>query len=201
MRKIQNPKRDGTIKKRMLQIIGALLSVTLLLCVPLSATAQKNVRITLNAADISIPKALELIEKQSGYHFVYNKNIVSASDKVSVKVTNATITSTLDRLFANRGISYEIDDKYIILKSGPKSAPNKTDKTVVQKVTGFVRDSSGEPLIGATVAVKGKKRAPCRRGRRLQHRGVERRRACLFLYRIQPQRGESRGRRQGRRSA
>ena len=157
MRKIQNPKRDGTITKRMLQIIGALLSVTLLLCVPLSATAQKNVRITLNAADISIPKALELIEKQSGYHFVYNKNIVSASDKVSVKVTNATITSTLDRLFANRGISYEIDDKYIILKSGPKSAPNKTDKTVVQKVTGFVRDSSGEPLIGATVAVKGKK--------------------------------------------
>lgn len=157
MRKIQNPKRDGTIKKRMLQIIGALLSVTLLLCVPLSATAQKNVRITLNAADISIPKALELIEKQSGYHFVYNKNIVSASDKVSVKVTNATITSTLDRLFANRGISYEIDDKYIILKSGPKSAPGKTDKAVVQKVTGFVRDSSGEPLIGATVAVKGKK--------------------------------------------
>ena len=148
MRKIQFPKRNRNIKKRMLCFIGVILWVIPLLCVPFSVSAQKNVRVTLNETDISIPKALELIEKQSGYHFVYNKNIADFNAKVSPKVTNVTITVALDNLFAGKGITYEIDDKYIVLKAGAKP-----QKVVASKVSGFIKDNNGEPLIGATVAV------------------------------------------------
>lgn len=152
MREILLFKRNRIIKKRILQYLGVILWMIPLLCAPITVSAQNVARVTLNETDISIPHALELIEKQSGYHFVYNKNIADFKAKVNVKVTDASITSALDKLFAGRGISYEIDGKYIVLKGGAKPR-----QTVPSKVTGLIKDSSGEPLIGATVAVKGKK--------------------------------------------
>ena len=137
--------------KRTLHYLGVLFLMIGILSVPLSVSAQKNVRITLDRTDIPMTEALELLEHQSGYHFVYNKNIADFNEKVTLKVKNESLTGVLDKLFDGKGISYEINDRYVVLKSGADTRKGK-----VTKVSGFVRDKDGEPLIGAAVAVKDK---------------------------------------------
>ncbi|MBJ2198258.1 MAG: TonB-dependent receptor [Muribaculaceae bacterium] len=154
MRKIQFLFRKCIIMNRLFHCAGLLLVFLTAVCFPLSAEARKDMRVTLNETGIPMPKLLELIEKQSGCHFVYNKNITDFNAKVSLKVVDAPLESALNKLFAGRGISYEIDDKYVILKSGGKAQPKKS---VPMKVTGIISDKNAEPLIGATIAVKGKK--------------------------------------------
>lgn len=125
MRKIQFLFRKCIIMNRLFHCAGLLLVFLTAVCFPLSAEARKDMRVTLNETGIPMPKLLELIEKQSGCHFVYNKNITDFNAKVSLKVVDAPLESALNKLFAGRGISYEIDDKYVILKSGGKAQPKK----------------------------------------------------------------------------
>ena len=139
-----------TTMKQVLKCMGLLFLMIGMLGVPLSASAQKNVRITLDETDITMAKALELLERQSGYNFIYNKDIADFNAKVTVRFKNENLAGALDKLFDGKGISYEINDRYVVLKS---AAGARKDK--VSKVSGFVRDGEGLPLTGAAVTVKG----------------------------------------------
>ncbi len=106
--------------------------------------------VTLRNENITLSKALDLIQAQTGYNFVYNESIGNLDSKVSLNVTGQPISVALKQLFSGKDISFGIEDKYIILKKTPKAPSNEIT------VTGNVSDKSGEPLIGATVAIKGK---------------------------------------------
>ena len=97
--------------KQVLKCMGLLFLMIGMLGVPLSASAQKNVRITLDETDITIAKALELLERQSGYNFIYNKDIADFNAKVTVRFKNENLAGALDKLFDGKGISYEINDR------------------------------------------------------------------------------------------
>lgn len=98
MRKIQFLFRKCIIMNRLFHCAGLLLVFLTAVCFPLSAEARKDMRVTLNETGIPMPKLLELIEKQSGCHFVYNKNITDFNAKVSLKVVDAPLESALNKL-------------------------------------------------------------------------------------------------------
>ncbi len=106
--------------------------------------------VTLRNQDVTLAKALDLIQEQTGYNFVYNENIGNLESKVSLNVSNLPISSALKQLFDGKDINFEIEDKYVILKKGTKAPSNDI------AVSGVVSDTSGEPLIGASVVIKGK---------------------------------------------
>lgn len=138
------PVRLACMLRRGLVLIVALMG----LC--MSARAGDMPVITLNEKNITLNKALELIEQQSGYHFVYNKNVADFNSPVSVQLNRVTLDTALDRLFAGRSIKYEIDDRYVILQAGGEKAPAPEIT-----VSGNIQDADGEPLTGASVLVKG----------------------------------------------
>ncbi|HTH82136.1 MAG TPA: TonB-dependent receptor [Mucilaginibacter sp.] len=109
--------------------------------------------ITLNEKDVSIKKVLLQIEKQSGYHFLYNKLDLPKNEKVSISVNNATIEDVLNICIKNQPITYKIMQQTIVLKKYERAETIKSN--VIVKVSGKVVDEKGDPLPGATVNVKG----------------------------------------------
>jgi TonB-linked SusC/RagA family outer membrane protein len=79
---------------------------------------------------------------------------VDSDQKVNVEANNETVTSVLDRLLANTDLTYSMEGNYIIFaKKGTNPAAQISTAPITIK--GTVVDKNGEPLIGASIVVKG----------------------------------------------
>lgn len=117
-------------------------------------SAQK---VTLNFQKTKLEKVFSSITEQTGYTFAYSQPTVNVDKAVSISVSNIELSAALKQLFQGSEISYEINDKKIFLTNiQTNTTPEK--QTVAGKaknVSGVITDQSGEPIIGATVSVKG----------------------------------------------
>lgn len=131
------------------RFIGTIILFTGFLFVSQNAGAQN---VTLNLKNAPLKSVLKEIQKQTGYTFVYNDNLIQSQDPVNISVTNSSIKATLDELLLKMRIDYEIVGKQIIL-SPKKSAEKPGDK--LRNITGRVLDDEGKPLVGVAVFVPG----------------------------------------------
>jgi len=115
-----------------------------------SAGYSQNAKITLKSNALSLVDVLRGIEDQSEYRFIYDKSVIDLDKKVKVDFDEVPVKSVLEELFVSNGINYQMIDKQIILTNSDSKALQQS-KTVSGKVT----DSSGTPLPGVTVVVKG----------------------------------------------
>ena len=114
-------------------------------------TYSQNAILNLHMENATIEDVINSIEKQTGYHFLYNKNIVDVNHKVTVSTVGKPIAEVLDGLFENADISYTISDKHIVLnKKGIFMQVTQS-----KAITGNVVDMNGEPIIGVNVVEKG----------------------------------------------
>lgn len=120
---------------------------------------SQKTKISLDMKNASVEKVLQTIEEKSDYYFLYNNKLVNVDRKVSMQVKNAAISDVLDKLFASQDVEYQVEGKQIILSPKEKAKEIVSLVEGVQQqqktITGKVTDSSGEPLPGATVMVKG----------------------------------------------
>lgn len=110
--------------------------------------------ITIHAKNISVKQLLREIEKQSGYHCIYNSDLeIFKSKKISIDADRASITAILDRSFSGLPLSYTIVQKTIAIKglSLPVTMVEKKELTV----SGTVTDQSGAVLPGVSILLKG----------------------------------------------
>lgn len=117
----------------------------------LSNYAQ-NQKLALKVKNASIVQVLDKIENESDYFFFYNNLSVALDKVVSLDLEDKSITQVLDVLFEGTDVNYTINNRQIILSGkNPDSLPAGQQVAV----TGKVSDSSGQPLPGVTVVVKG----------------------------------------------
>jgi TonB-linked outer membrane protein, SusC/RagA family len=109
-------------------------------------------KIDLKIDHARIVDVLDKIEDQSDFFFFYNNKAVELDKKVSLDVKNKTINEILQTLFENTDIEYTINDRQIILSNKEIGAGSSQQQ---KKVTGKVTSTSGEPIPGVTVAIKG----------------------------------------------
>lgn len=100
------------------------------------------------------------IEEQTTLVFIYNNNDVDEQKRTDVRALSEPVDLLLERLLKNTDLTYIVDTKYVILKR--KNAVGKDESLSVgavkqdpKKITGQVIDINGDPLVGATVSVKG----------------------------------------------
>ena len=113
---------------------------------------SQTMKVTVVADNVSTGKVISEIEKQTDYLFVYNVNEVNLKRNVKVNAQNKSVAEVLNKVFEGTDIYYAMEGKNIMLMSKAK------DGEVAQqanKVTGIVKDTNGEPIIGANVTVKG----------------------------------------------
>lgn len=109
-------------------------------------TAQS---ITIKANEMEIVQVLSAIEKQGEVRFLYNSRMKELRQRVSVNKVNASVDDVLKQVFAGTSLTYmQLDNKLIAIRS---AAPLVQDI----RVTGRVLSETGEPVVGASVMVKG----------------------------------------------
>lgn len=136
---------------RVKQIVCSCLLLFLMYAVQIRA------QLNISATNTEIKNVLRQIEKKSDYIFFYSDILGDLNQKVSIKVKNETIENILDQLFRNTNIDYRIESSQIALsqKSVTRESTRKTSQQQKKSVTGKVTDRNGEPIIGATIVMKG----------------------------------------------
>ena len=132
--------------KMKLTILIFLLSLVQLMA---SQSFAQSARLTLNLKNARVEDVLMKIEEQSNLYFIYNRDVVDVNRIVNVSCTNQKVTEILTNLFHGTDVDYDIQDRHIILKS------SSSQISQTKSISGKVSDSSGTPLPGVTVVIKG----------------------------------------------
>lgn len=112
-----------------------------------SAQAQTFTR----SGEVPLSDALNSIEQQTGYLFVYDSAGIDSSVTVKLDFTDAPLQKVLSTLLQPLGIRWKITGKNIVLTRELK----KTDKSPFT-MAGEVLENGGAPVIGAVIQVVGK---------------------------------------------
>ena len=127
-----------------------LLTMVMALTVSLSAMAQA---LQLKLNNVTVKKAMTELKQKSGYSFVYEANDIQTGKTVSVDAN--TLKDAIEQILKDQDVNYEISGKNIIIQKKMSSEGNAKDQSGNKVITGVIRDMSGEPIIGATIKVKG----------------------------------------------
>lgn len=121
---------------------------SLLLASQMTISAQ-NVSFSTNK--VTLKSAFEKIEKASKYKIAYNSSQLNANRSVTLSKKSDDVFGMLTQLLKGTNCTYDLEGNYIIIK--PLQKAQTSGKKV--KVRGVIKDETGEPIIGATVRVKG----------------------------------------------
>lgn len=117
-----------------------------------SANVNGQGKVSLKLDHVEISKALNSIEKQGTYRFLYNSRLNDISNKVSINVSDSEIKDVLNRLFIGTELTYKILENNLIVVL----ANNLVKQDI--KVTGKVTGDAGDPLANVSITVKGTSR-------------------------------------------
>ncbi|MFR7516650.1 MAG: carboxypeptidase-like regulatory domain-containing protein [Bacteroides uniformis] len=111
--------------------------------------------VSLALEDRTVDEVLTELEQGTEFVFFYNNKQVDVNRRVSVQVNNKTIFKVLNDMFKGTNIGYKVLDRNIILYD--KAVGAEEVQTTMQAITvkGTVADATGEPIIGASILVKG----------------------------------------------
>lgn len=126
----------------------------LLFFYPITLLGAQGV-ISVKGQAMTIKQAIQLIEESSNYTFFYNA--VDLKNTVNKNLNcEGTIEEVLKEVFKGSGISYMIKGDEVILKVDKTETVQQSKKK--RTVIGTVTDAeNGEPIIGATILIKGQK--------------------------------------------
>lgn len=114
---------------------------------------------SISVQDQSVKEVFDYIEQHSEFIIFYLDETIDVNRKVSVNLKDQRVESILEQLFKNTDVTYTINDRQILLSKRKKMAEVAPVVAITQQkkntVTGTIVDSSGMPIIGANILVKG----------------------------------------------
>ncbi|ATL46965.1 SusC/RagA family TonB-linked outer membrane protein [Chitinophaga caeni] len=144
------------IQSRFSWTVFVCLLVTLCLQVRGNALSQQ---VSMSGKNLSFKQIFSKVEKQTGYVFFYNADVLQKTTPVDVSVTNMPIETFLTMIMKDQPVDFEINAKTITIKEKiiAKTGAVKSSEPVRQDppIKGKVYDNEGNPLPGATVSIVG----------------------------------------------
>ncbi|HVI45124.1 MAG TPA: SusC/RagA family TonB-linked outer membrane protein [Chitinophaga sp.] len=110
--------------------------------------------VTIVARNVPLEKIFREIESQTGCSFLWNESAIDKSVSVSVEIREATLSGALDQCLKGLPLTYRIRDKVVFIEPA-RTRPVGDTTQPTGTLHGKVMDESGQPLMGATVTVKG----------------------------------------------
>src|SRR5260221_6359469 len=86
-------------------------------CIQVSAKGFTQEKMDVSLKDVKLKKAINYIQKISGYRFVYNDDLVPDNKKVSVEAKSATIQEVLSIVLRGTELVYHILDNNLVVLS------------------------------------------------------------------------------------
>ena len=128
--------------------VSRLLFITALSSISLFSYAQHQ-QVRLTGSNVTLKTAFKQIEQQTKLFVDYNTQEVNDSHVLTKLPKNSNVKEVMEQLLEGSGCSITFSNGHIII--------NKQARTVssTKKISGVVKDETGEPVIGANVVVKG----------------------------------------------
>lgn len=114
-----------------------------------SNSFSQTTKLNLEMRNVTIKEVLSKIEEESGFYFLYNSELINVNKEISISTKNESIDNVISRLFKEK-VKTTFNDRHIVLTP----INNKTAQQQ-KTITGKVTDSSGDPLPGVTIVIKG----------------------------------------------
>jgi TonB-linked SusC/RagA family outer membrane protein len=125
----------------------------LLTFLQVSAHVHSQDKLTMNVRSIGWQSFFDLLEKKSSFTFLYKDNVLPHNEKIDVEANELTVPQILDNVLRHSALSYQLLPNHLVVITPRGATVEETAADI--RVTGTVLSSSGDPLVGATVRVKG----------------------------------------------
>lgn len=129
-------------------------SLFALFCLMTSSAAYSQ-SITISVKNASLENVFKLIEKQSGYLFWCDNDLLKKAKPVDLSIKNASLTQALDACFKDQTLTYVIKGKTIVVKAKAQSFNKNNSNQSGTTITGLVQDEKGLPMPSVTIRVEG----------------------------------------------
>jgi len=140
--------------KKTLLVILAILLMTSIQSIA-SVSLSQGGKITIKEKNIDLDDLIWQLEKQTGYDFIFNSELLGKHQNLKVDV-EGNIDEVLNTILKDKALTYEVENGiYIIRKKVKQPVVKKAIKQQSVEVKGQVTDAEGLPLPGVSVVVKG----------------------------------------------
>ena len=135
------------------------LTAFLLLVATLQVSAAGySQKVTLTRQQVPLVQVFKEIERQTGYLFLYEENLLSQTRNVSIKATAMPLKEALDICMKEQPLEYTIIQHTVVIKE--KAAVKKLAELLfappppAKNLSGVVWDGKGKPVEGAVLTIK-----------------------------------------------
>lgn len=161
----QLPQRIAQTKILRVMKLTTLFLLAATLQVAASADAQQ---VSIRGKNLTLKSIFKAIRNQTGYVAIYEEQLIEKAKPVTLEEKTLDLKTLLDKCFANQSLTYTIREQAIIVKAKEEKKEPAAEEAVINMVLpekpeppptidirGIVKNERGEPVEGATVAVKG----------------------------------------------
>ncbi|MCT1532525.1 SusC/RagA family TonB-linked outer membrane protein [Sphingobacterium daejeonense] len=145
-------------KKRMNLSICAkairfsILCMLLLACSNIVKASDQLITLKFQKAKLNV--VLNEITQQTKYQFFYNDQINRIAGPITVNINRASVSQVLEMILPNDKLEYSISNNQITIIP-KKTKPIESTERLQEIISGTVKDLNGNPLIGASITIKG----------------------------------------------
>jgi len=105
-------------------------------------------RINLIIKEEALLNALKALEKKAAIKFIYSKQMINLTKKVSIDAKEEPLRQIFDKLFIENNIPYRVIENRVVLGGGDEAEQD-------MEVKGVVTDAQGQGIPGVSVRLKG----------------------------------------------
>jgi TonB-linked SusC/RagA family outer membrane protein len=145
-------------KTLLVMKLSAVLIFVASLHVAARSTAQK---VTYSGKDVELPTILSVIREQTGYVFFYDKKDLKDIEPISVSLNDVPVEAALRIVLLGLPLEFELQGNTVFItrksvdRRGDAGGGPAPEPAPLDTIRGYVRDSTGAPLQGASVTIKG----------------------------------------------
>lgn len=132
-------------------IFLCLISVIQVVAIP----SLGQVKLDLKMKNTTIEELLQKMEENTSFRFFYQSEDLQNKQHINIDFSQKSVREILDEVLPLLQLRYEVFDNYIAIKTDDGGFRNKLSDQEQKSVSGKVTDSSGSPMPGVTVVVKG----------------------------------------------
>lgn len=146
--------KHGLTPRAYKLILTMKLTTLLIFAVLFQVSAASRAQITIVNKHITLERVFKEIQKQSGYDFFYNNDLIRNLPAVSLNVKNASVADVLDASLTGLPFQYKVVENSVVITTKPNTIIIQKQQ---QKVEVTVRDEHRQPIPGVSVVSKNKK--------------------------------------------
>jgi len=148
------------ILRKCMRITTIIIGIQICCTALLAAKGTRAQEMNLNMDKASVKQVFKRIEQQASVTFVYDAQVINSIPALTLHINKQPLTEVLAQLQQQTQLQFKLVGNFIGVAQSQSTMPvlslAKTDdaKSAI-KITGVVRDASGQPLAGVGVMLKG----------------------------------------------